>query len=86
MSSLARGALLVILITYTLAWFVSHLAGKFDVDLLDQCLSHTRKGVFGVYQRSSRWPERVAALNAWAELICGEALPEVDNVLRFIAR
>jgi integrase len=66
--------------------FVSHLAGKFDVDLLDQCLSHTRKGVFGVYQRSSRWPERVAALNAWAELICGEALPEVDNVLRFIAR
>ena len=32
----------------------SHLAGRFDVDLLDQCLSHTRKGVLGVYQRSSR--------------------------------
>jgi integrase len=56
--------------------FVSHLAGRFDVDLLDQCLSHTRKGVLGVYQRSSRWPERVAALNAWAAaLLCGDAIP-----------
>jgi integrase len=49
--------------------FVSHLAGPFDVDLLDQCLGHTRRGVFGVYQRSARWPERVLALNAWADLI-----------------
>jgi len=64
--------------------FVSHLAGRFDIDLLDQCLSHTRKGVLGVYQRSSRWPERVAALNAWAALICGEAL--TDNVVQFAAR
>jgi integrase len=49
--------------------FASHLAGEFDVDLLDQCLGHTRRGVFGVYQRSVRWPERVLALNAWADLI-----------------
>jgi integrase len=49
--------------------FVSHLAGAFDVDLLDQCLGHTRRGVLGVYQRSARWPERIAALNAWADLI-----------------
>jgi integrase len=49
--------------------FVSHLAGRFDVDLLDQCLGHTRRGVLGVYQRSARWPERALALNAWADLI-----------------
>jgi integrase len=52
--------------------FVSELAGQFDLDLLDQCLGHTRKGVFGVYQRSARWPERVAALNAWAAMVTGK--------------
>jgi integrase len=52
--------------------FVSHLAGRFDVDLLDQCLSHTRKGVLGIYQRSSRMPERAEAMRAWGGLICGE--------------
>jgi integrase len=35
----------------------------------DAILSHrqsaTRAGVLGVYQRSSRWPEQVAAMNAW---------------------
>ena len=67
--------------------FVSHLAEQgFDVDLLDQCLSHTRKGVLGVYQRSSRWPERVRALNAWTALICGEAQSDADNVVRFTTR
>jgi integrase len=49
--------------------FVSHLAGQFDVDLLDQCLSHTRKGVLGVYQRASRMAERAAAMNTWAFLL-----------------
>jgi integrase len=63
--------------------FVSYLAGRFDVDLLDQCLSHTRKGVLGVYQRSARWPERVAALNAWASLLLEEAAP--DNVVKLHA-
>ena len=53
--------------------FVSHLAGRFDVDLLDQCLSHTRKGVLGVYQRSSRMAERKAAISAWASLLLEEA-------------
>jgi integrase len=64
--------------------FVSHLAGLFDVDLLDQCLSHTRRGVLGVYQRSARWSERVRAINAWAGLILDEA--EDTNVLPFARR
>jgi integrase len=64
--------------------FVSRLAGKFDVDLLDQCLSHTPNGVFGIYQRSSRMPERIAALNEWAGLICGDA--RTDNVVQFAVR
>jgi integrase len=64
--------------------FVSHLAGSFDIDLLDQCLGHTRRGVLGVYQRSARWPERVRALNAWADLIL--AVVEDHNVLPFVQR
>ena len=64
--------------------FVSHLAGQFDIDLLDQCLGHTRRGVLGVYQRSVRWPERVRALNTWAELILG--VVEDRNVLPFARR
>jgi integrase len=59
--------------------FVSHLAERgFDVDLLDQCLAHTRKGVFGTYQRASRMRERAAALNTWADFITGDAH---DNVV-----
>jgi integrase len=49
--------------------FVSHLAEDFDVDALDQVLAHKRTGVAAIYQRSKRWPERVRALNAWADLI-----------------
>jgi integrase len=50
--------------------FVSALAERgFDVDLLDQCLSHSRKGTFAVYQRSARWREREAAVAVWAELV-----------------
>jgi integrase len=62
--------------------FVSALAEHgFDVDLLDQCLSHSRKGVFGVYQRSSRWREKEAAMAAWAELV----VPR-DNVVALRGR
>ena len=60
--------------------FASHLAGRFDLDLLDQCLSHSRKGVFGIYQRSSRMAERKAAISAWASLLLEEA--PVDNVVK----
>jgi integrase len=67
--------------------FVSHLAGSFDIDLLDQCLGHTRRGVLGVYQRSARWPERVKALNAWADLILDVVeVVEDRNVLPFARR
>ena len=60
--------------------FVSHLAGYFDVDALDQCLAHVRGGILGTYQKSSRWPDRVRAINTWAELIqpselVGEVVP-----------
>jgi integrase len=64
--------------------FVSHLAGSFDIDLLDQCLGHTRRGVLGIYQRSARWPERVRALNAWADLILD--VVEDRKVLSFARR
>jgi integrase len=45
----------------------------FDVDLLDQLLGHTRRGVFGTYQRSSRWREKESAMAAFAELVVPSA-------------
>jgi integrase len=55
--------------------FVSHLAERgYDIDLLDQCLGHSRKGVLGVYQRASRMGERARALEGWARLIAGEEI------------
>jgi integrase len=64
--------------------FVSLLAERrYDVDLLDQCLSHTRKGVLGVYQRASRMAERSAAMDAWASFLLEE--PTSDNVVHLHA-
>jgi integrase len=62
---------------------VTHLAEQgHDETVLDLLLNHaasrSRGGVLGVYQRSQRWPERVAALAAWGELL-GQYLGE--NVL-----
>jgi integrase len=65
--------------------FVSILSERgFDVDLLDQLLSHSRKGVFGVYQRSSRWREKEAAMAAFAELVDPSVVR--DNVVAIRAR
>jgi integrase len=64
--------------------FVSHLAERgYDVDLLDQCLGHSRKGVFGVYQRASRMAERGRALEAWGSLVAGEGESQSENVVAF---
>jgi integrase len=57
----------------------------FDVDLLDQLLGHTRKGVFGTYQRSSRWREKKLAMAAWANLVIPSAAAR-DNVVAIRAR
>ena len=65
--------------------FVSHLAERgYDVDLLDQCLGHSRKGVFGIYQRASRMAERGRAMEAWAGLVTGAG--EAGQVVAFPAR
>ena len=46
--------------------------------------SATRGGVLGVYQRASRWPEQVRAMQLWGRLLtdaidgrttCAEAVP-----------
>jgi integrase len=63
--------------------FVSLLAKrKFDVDLLDQCLGHSRRGVFGIYQRASRMAERERALETWARLMAGDEC-ESQRVVKF---
>ena len=67
--------------------FVSHLAERgYDVDLLDQCLGHSRKGVFGIYQRASRMAERGRAMEAWAGLVTGAGEAEIGRLLAFPAR
>jgi integrase len=64
--------------------FVSHLAERgYDVDLLDQCLGHSRRGVFGIYQRASRMAERGRAMQMWAGLVTGAAEAEGGRVLAF---
>ncbi len=41
--------------------------------IADAILNHrqaaTRAGVLGVYQRSERWPEQVAAMKFWGEAL-----------------
>ena len=67
--------------------FVSHLAERgYDVDLLDQCLGHSRKGVFGIYQRASRMAERGRAMETWAGLVTGSGEAEIGRLLAFPAR
>jgi integrase len=64
--------------------FVSELAEcRFDPDLLDLVLAHTRRGVFGIYQRSARLEERKAAVEAWGSLITGAAI--AGNVVQLHA-
>jgi integrase len=64
--------------------FVSELAErKFDPDLLDLVLAHTRRGIFGIYQRSLRMEERKAAVEAWGCLITGAAI--AGNVVQIHA-
>ena len=66
--------------------FVSALAERgFDVDLLDQCLGHSRRGVFAVYQRASRMAERGRALETWGSLVAGKGESQSENVVAFRA-
>jgi integrase len=56
--------------------------------ILNHRQSATRGGVLGVYQRASRWPEQVRAMELWGKLLaeaisCGEA---AANVVPIMAR
>jgi integrase len=60
--------------------FVSELAERgFDPDLLDLLLAHSRRGVFGIYQRSSRMEERKDAVETWGSIITGAATVSAPN-------
>ena len=63
--------------------FVSLLAHSFDVDALDQTLSHRRAGVKSVYQHSKRLPARLEAMKAWADLLLDQ---DGFNVVPFARR
>ena len=44
--------------------------------VLNHRQSGTRGGVLGVYQRASRWPEQVRAMQAWGGLLVGALAPK----------
>ena len=44
--------------------------------VLNHRQSGTRGGVLGVYQRASRWPEQVKAMQAWGALLAGVLAPK----------
>lgn len=44
--------------------------------VLNHKQSATRGGVLGVYQRASRWPEQVRAMQAWGELLAAALAPK----------
>jgi integrase len=63
--------------------FVSLLAHSFDVDALDQTLSHRRAGMKSVYQHSKRLPARLEAMQAWADLLLDQ---DNSNIVPFHRR
>jgi integrase len=61
--------------------FVSELAeADCDIDLLDGILNHrqaaSRGGVLGVYQRSTRWPAKIEAMETWSGIVGRMVAPE----------
>lgn len=51
--------------------FATHAAelGLGDPDLIGLCLGHQRPGVRGIYNRSTRWPERVRLAARWSDVL-----------------
>jgi integrase len=56
--------------------------------ILNHRQSATRGGVLGVYQRASRWPEQVKAMELWGRLLATaiEGREADENVVRMAAR
>lgn len=63
----------------------------FAEPVVDAVLNHrqaaTRGGVLGVYQRATRWPEQVQAMQVWGEMLAGaiEGRPAGAQVRRLVA-
>jgi integrase len=48
--------------------------------ILNHRQSATRGGVLGVYQRATRWPEQLKAMQLWGQLLAGALNPgEADD-------
>jgi integrase len=48
--------------------------------ILNHRQSATRSGVLGVYQRASRWPEQVKAMDSWGRLLAAAIEGRIANV------
>jgi integrase len=68
--------------------FATHLAERFDENLLDLMLAHrpaSRAGASAAYQKARRLGERVAVMTAWSRLVTGEDPSGPSNVVAFRA-
>ena len=66
--------------------FATHLAERFDENLLDLMLAHrpaSRSGSGAAYQKAKRLNERPAVMAAWAGIVTGEAEASPPNVVSF---
>jgi integrase len=69
--------------------FSTHLAERFDENLLDLIIAHrpaSRRGSGAAYQKAKRLNERPIVIRAWSALILGEKqAKQPDNALPFRA-
>lgn len=42
---------------------------RYDPEIIEACLAHKDTSVRGIYNRSNYWDDRVALMQAWADLI-----------------
>ena len=68
--------------------FATHLAERFDENLLDLMLAHrpaSRSGSGGAYQKAKRLNERPAVMAVWAGMVTGdEAEASSPNIVPFM--
>jgi integrase len=67
--------------------FASHLAERFDENLLDLMLAHrpaSRSGAGAAYQKAKRLNERPAVMAVWGGMVTGEEAEAAINVVPFM--
>ena len=67
--------------------FATHLAERFDENLLDLMLAHrpaSRSGSGAAYQKAKRLNERPAVMAIWADMVTGDEEASSPNIVPFV--